>query len=71
MNEEEKYDYQVSLKIEDIHLLHHCVLKRIENWEGAPSRHPTEQEHLWYLSCLLYTSPSPRDVEESRMPSSA
>ena len=32
---------------------------------------------LWYdfvlipNSCLLYTSPSPRDVEESRMPSSA
>ena len=28
----------------------------------------------WVLSdtgCLLYTSPSPRDVEESRMPSSA
>ena len=25
----------------------------------------------WYLYCLLYTSPSPRDVEESRMPSSA
>ena len=24
-----------------------------------------------YLICLLYTSPSPRDVEESRMPSSA
>ena len=24
---------------------------------------------LW--TCLLYTSPSPRDVEESRMPSSA
>ena len=23
------------------------------------------------LPCLLYTSPSPRDVEESRMPSSA
>ena len=23
------------------------------------------------LFCLLYTSPSPRDVEESRMPSSA
>ena len=27
----------------------------------------TELEQL----CLLYTSPSPRDVEESRMPSSA
>ena len=25
-------------------------------------------EHIF---CLLYTSPSPRDVEESRMPSSA
>ena len=24
-----------------------------------------------HLFCLLYTSPSPRDVEESRMPSSA
>ena len=24
-----------------------------------------------YIVCLLYTSPSPRDVEESRMPSSA
>ena len=23
------------------------------------------------IDCLLYTSPSPRDVEESRMPSSA
>ena len=27
-------------------------------------------EHLLY-ACLLYTSPSPRDVEESRMPASA
>ena len=24
-----------------------------------------------FFACLLYTSPSPRDVEESRMPSSA
>ena len=35
-------------------------------------------ERIWYLShghnayiCLLYTSPSPRDAHESRMPSSA
>ena len=28
-------------------------------------------EHGRYFVCLLYTSPSPRDVEESRMPSSA
>ena len=26
---------------------------------------------MQYKDCLLYTSPSPRDVEESRMPSSA
>ena len=25
----------------------------------------------WYQSCLLYTSPSPRDYAASRMPSSA
>ena len=25
----------------------------------------------WYTSCLLYTSPSPRDLSTSRMPSSA
>ena len=27
--------------------------------------------HVYVKDCLLYTSPSPRDVEESRMPSSA
>ena len=25
----------------------------------------------WYINCLLYTSPSPRDKRQSRMPSSA
>ena len=57
MNEDDnelEFDYQVGLRIEDIHLLHHCVLKRIETWEGSPSRHPTEQEHLWYLRDSLY-----------------
>ena len=33
------------------------------------------EEHImhkvWSLSCLLYTSPSPRDRQKSRMPSSA
>ena len=28
-------------------------------------------KNIGISSCLLYTSPSPRDVEESRMPSSA
>ena len=30
-----------------------------------------QEELLESIPCLLYTSPSPRDVEESRMPSSA
>ena len=30
-----------------------------------------KQNVVFSTSCLLYTSPSPRDVEESRMPSSA
>ena len=33
---------------------------------NTPENHPARDMH-----CLLYTSPSPRDVEESRMPSSA
>ena len=32
---------------------------------------PDLQKRLLMEDCLLYTSPSPRDVEESRMPSSA
>ena len=31
----------------------------------------TVYNRMYHPSCLLYTSPSPRDVEESRMPSSA
>ena len=30
-----------------------------------------KQDGVYYLSCLLYTSPSPRDRQKSRMPSSA
>ena len=30
-----------------------------------------QQDGSGVCTCLLYTSPSPRDVEESRMPSSA
>ena len=31
----------------------------------------SDAESICNEICLLYTSPSPRDVEESRMPSSA
>ena len=31
----------------------------------------TTGNHVWDQNCLLYTSPSPRDKRQSRMPSSA
>ena len=39
--------------------------------ELLSSLFPQYRDRVKLLSCLLYTSPSPRDVEESRMPSSA
>jgi len=47
-----------------------------EGWQKSVSRDDDHGEYDKYslrglLACLLYTSPSPRDVEESRMPSSA
>ena len=52
-----------------------------ETWEKliSFSTHTCRRDHSdgkikkgeRYKVCLLYTSPSPRDVEESRMPSSA
>ena len=39
--------------------------------DGLKTRFDHILEHGGYIICLLYTSPSPRDVEESRMPSSA
>ena len=36
-----------------------------------PARNEAGNKELFINACLLYTSPSPRDVEESRMPSSA
>ena len=56
----------------EIALLHEDRLKLINKihsnltrWQRVQlARHPERP-------CLLYTSPSPRDVEESRMPSSA
>ena len=43
-----------------------CVLK------GRDSRDKYMKKHISkYYNCLLYTSPSPRDLSTSRMPSSA
>ena len=41
----------------------------IQKINAAAREHGVKYNEL--MHCLLYTSPSPRDVEESRMPSSA
>ena len=38
--------------------------------DGAPLVHPDSESNMLH-TCLLYTSPSPRDRQKSRMPSSA
>ena len=45
------------------------VNKRSTTWKNLSDTDRAEAESG--DTCLLYTSPSPRDVEESRMPSSA
>ena len=61
------------------------IVQRVILESGCGKSHPdyrmleeVKQESQIYVEadrrwedCLLYTSPSPRDVEESRMPSSA
>ena len=42
-----------------------------EKYHCTPNTINRTVKTLLSESCLLYTSPSPRDVEESRMPSSA
>ena len=41
------------------HLKHYQVIRENGGWDE------------WEMICLLYTSPSPRDRQKSRMPSSA
>ena len=47
----------------------------LTSYNSIPENTPLAEEHAPFQGprkpCLLYTSPSPRDVEESRMPSSA
>ena len=50
----------VDWKDAKVHVLTHTLHYGLGVFEGVRA-----------YSCLLYTSPSPRDVEESRMPSSA
>ena len=73
--DEEVYNFAKSLQID----FSKHGLKRINSWGNLQKkgnyikehRHNNTQFSGVFYFCLLYTSPSPRDVEESRMPSSA
>ena len=47
------------------------ILHRVVRWQRNNAQAGTHKVKTRSETCLLYTSPSPRDVEESRMPSSA
>ena len=54
----------------------HCAVSELVMEELSPVWDKSRTAHdkarkASYLSCLLYTSPSPRDRQKSRMPSSA
>ena len=44
--------------------IHTLELDRFEDWNA-------DGDYNLFMTCLLYTSPSPRDRQKSRMPSSA
>ena len=59
------------------HAKHKKVLKAVKGQWGRRkntirvARQAMEKAMQYAYSCLLYTSPSPRDRQKSRMPSSA
>ena len=59
-------------------ILEHVEKSKKGNWDAYINNFPKFVEDLnlniqeaQYIFCLLYTSPSPRDLSTSRMPSSA
>ena len=60
-----EYDREIRnfiMKDKDFGVAGHCLMKP-DHW--------AELHHQFFIVCLLYTSPSPRDRQKSRMPSSA
>ena len=66
-SKEYEHGWSVDLEVDQApNGLNEDIIKLISKKKNEPS-----WLLKWRLDCLLYTSPSPRDVEESRMPSSA
>ena len=65
-------DFTFSQDVEDARLMMRQFLHgTVKPAFAAMSENKEATRDDWSKFCLLYTSPSPRDVEESRMPSSA
>ena len=70
---DDSFDHEARNDSEDIR-----IVLIFETWrpdltkaEIATLQHSMESRTTWLNNCLLYTSPSPRDRQKSRMPSSA
>ena len=66
----------MAFDIDIIKKVYNQMQHRVDNAREAVGHPLTLSEkilynHLWNSDCLLYTSPSPRDRQKSRMPSSA
>ena len=59
--EEDGWMMSFDLDINAVRTLHGALDHYLEIWPGSPRRPADEQEFVKYMSCLLYTSPSPRD----------
>ena len=81
-----KRQYLAGLSIEDLELILHPMAEEGKEASGSmgddtpvavlsshfrPVSHYFRQNFSQVTNCLLYTSPSPRDRQKSRMPSSA
>ena len=69
---DEKYMTEVTVKdlLSDGYLSERAKLINMDQATRASHGTPPKGGTI-YLTCLLYTSPSPRDRQKSRMPSSA
>ena len=63
-------DFAKTLKIKDDALLERMKAAGLSHSKASDEITPADKLAI-LKSCLLYTSPSPRDMRRSRMPSSA